>query len=506
MSTLATVILAAGLGTRMKSERAKVLHRVAGRAMIEYPVALAQALHADRVVCVLGHQADQVLATVDGRFGAGAVEVALQHQQRGTGHALQQAAPLLAEHQGLLLILSGDVPLLTEATLRRLCDTASAGILAMLTFSPPSPRGYGRVVRDDGGKVVRIVEEKDCSETERRIGECNAGVYCGPGRFIMDALGSLLPNNAQGELYLTDIVARAAKELGVAALETPTEEVMGVNDRVDLARADAAMRRRLTEALMRSGVTVADPDRLHLEPEVVVGVDSTLGPGVQLHGHTIIGRGCRIDAGVVITDCTIGDGVHIKPYCVLTESSVGNHAHIGPFAHLRPGSVLDDDVHLGNFVETKKTRLGRGSKANHLSYLGDADIGARVNVGCGTITCNYDGYIKSKTVIEDDVFVGSDTQLVAPVTIHAGAVIAAGSTVVDDVPAGALVLTRVAQVHVDGWAARKRQKMAALKAGLPWPPARPKTTTKKVAKKDKAKAPPKAKSPSPRKPKAKRRS
>ena len=470
--------------------------------MIEYPVALAEALGSERVVCVLGHQADAVLSAVESRFGAGAVEVALQHEQRGTGHALQQAAPLLEAHQGLLLILSGDVPLLTEATLRRLFDTASAGILAMLTFSPPSARGYGRVVRDDLGKVVRIVEEKDCSETERRIAECNAGVYCGPARFILDALGGLSPNNAQGELYLTDVVARAAQELGVAALETPTEEVMGVNDRVDLGRADSAMRRRLTEALMHSGVTVHDPDRLQLEPDVVVGADSELGAGVELHGHTIIGRGCRIDAGAVITDCTIGDGVHIKPYCVLTESQVGHRAQIGPFAHLRPGTVLEDEVHLGNFVETKKTRLGRGSKANHLSYLGDADIGARVNVGCGTITCNYDGYIKSRTVIEDDVFVGSDTQLVAPVTVHAGAVIAAGSTIVDDVPAGALALTRVKQVHVDGWAARKRQKMTALKAGLPWPPPKPKTKAKPKAKS----SPRKAKSPSPRKATAKRRS
>jgi bifunctional UDP-N-acetylglucosamine pyrophosphorylase/glucosamine-1-phosphate N-acetyltransferase len=465
MSALATVILAAGLGTRMKSSRAKVLHRVAGRPMIEYPVELARKLGSDKIVCVLGHQAEAVRFAVEQHFGAGTVEVALQAEQRGTGHAVQQAVPAIHKHDGLLLILYGDVPLLTEGTLERLIETASKGILALVSFHPPSPRGYGRVVRDEAGRVVRIVEDKDCSDAERRLGECNAGIYCGPSRFIVDALGKLTPDNSQGELYLTDVVEIAANQLAVASIEASTEEVMGVNDRVELARADRVMRMRLAEALMRSGVTVRDPDRLYLEPGTIVGKDSELGPGVELRGKVTIGEGCRIEAGCVITDSTVGERVHVKPYCVITESTVGDDSQVGPWAHLRPGSVLESEVHLGNFVETKKTRLGKGSKANHLSYLGDADIGSKVNVGCGTITCNYDGYAKYKTVIEDGVFVGSDTQLVAPVRVGKGAVIGAGTTVYQDVQPGALALTRVEQVQVAGYADRKRAKMEGKKTG-----------------------------------------
>jgi bifunctional UDP-N-acetylglucosamine pyrophosphorylase/glucosamine-1-phosphate N-acetyltransferase len=461
MSTLATVILAAGLGTRMRSNRTKVLHRVAGRPMIEYPITLAESLGSERVICVLGHQADAVRFAVENRFGPGKIDHVLQHEQRGTGHAVQQAVPLLADRSGLLLILYGDVPLLTGPTLQRLVDTASKGILAMVTFTPPSPKGYGRVVRDEAGKVVRIVEDRDCSEAERRIGECNAGIYCGPSRFIVESVGGLTPDNAQGELYLTDIVEAAAHELAVGTIEAPPEEVMGINDRGELARADAIMRRRIAERLMRDGVTVRDPERLFVEPEVLVGRDTELGPGVELRGRTIIGEGCRIEAGVIISDCAIGNNVHIKPYCVLSESQVADECIVGPWAHVRPGSVLENEVHIGNFVETKKTRVGRGSKANHLTYLGDADIGEKVNVGCGTITCNYDGYDKHRTVIEDGVFIGSDTQLVAPVTVGKGAWVGAGTTVHEDVPPGALALSRAPQIAVPGYAERKRALMQA---------------------------------------------
>jgi bifunctional UDP-N-acetylglucosamine pyrophosphorylase/glucosamine-1-phosphate N-acetyltransferase len=457
---LATVVLAAGLGTRMKSNRAKVLHRTAGRPMIEYPVGLARALGSEKTVCVLGHQADAVRAAIEARYGEGAVEVAIQAEQKGTGHAVQQAAPLLESHNGLLLILYGDTPLLTEGTLERLIDTASAGILALVTFHPQSPRGYGRVVRNDAGKVTRIVEEKDCSDTERRIGECNAGIYCGPSRFILESLHALVPNNAQGELYLTDVVEMASHELAVATIDAPVEEVMGVNDRVDLARADRVMRLRLAEALMREGVTVRDPERLYLEPDIKVGRDTELGPGVELRGRTVVGEGCRIEQGVVLSDATVGDQVHIKPYCVITESQIGSGAQVGPWAHLRPGSVLEEEVHLGNFVETKKTRLGRGAKANHLTYLGDADVGAKVNIGCGTITCNYDGVNKNRTVIEDGAFIGSDTQLVAPVTVGKGAYVGSGSTIRKDVPAGALAVSAAPQRNIEGWAARRAGKQA----------------------------------------------
>jgi bifunctional UDP-N-acetylglucosamine pyrophosphorylase/glucosamine-1-phosphate N-acetyltransferase len=491
---LATVILAAGLGTRMRSSRAKVLHRVAGRPMIEYPIALARALSSERIVAVLGHQADAVRFAIEHRFGAGAVEVALQLEQRGTGHALQQAAAGLANHSGLLLVLCGDVPLLTEATLKKLVETAEAGILAMVTFEPPSPKGYGRIVRDEAGKVTRIVEEKDCSDTERRIRECNAGIYCGPARFIFESLQSLTPDNAQGELYLTDVVEMAAHELAVATISAATDEVMGVNDRVDLARADALMRRRLVEDLMRSGVTIRDPERVYVEPDVIVGRDVEIGPGVELRGKTLVGEGTRIDAGVVVVDSTIGERVHVKPYCVITESQVGDEAQVGPFAHLRPGSLLEPEVHLGNFVETKKTRMGRGAKANHLTYLGDADVGAKSNIGCGTITCNYDGVAKYRTTIGDGVFIGSDTQLVAPVTVGAGAFVAAGTTVTEDVPENALALSRPQLVIKEGWAEKRRARLAAQKESASSKPATaPKTVTKKTNKANRKKSAAKAK-------------
>jgi bifunctional UDP-N-acetylglucosamine pyrophosphorylase/glucosamine-1-phosphate N-acetyltransferase len=453
---LATVILAAGLGTRMKSGHAKVLHKVAGRPMIEYPVALSRELGADKTVCVLGHQAAQVKEAVEQHFGKGSVEVAIQAEQKGTGHAVQQAAPLLAEHNGLLLILYGDVPLLTRETLERLIDTASKGILALVTLTPPSPKGYGRVVRNEAGKVTRIVEEKDCSDAERRIGECNAGIYCGPSRFILDSLQMITPNNAQGELYLTDVVEMATHELAVDTINGSVEETMGVNDRVELARADRVMRLRLAEALMRNGVTVRDPHQLYVEPDVLVERDVELGPGVELRGKVSIGEGTRVEHGAVIIDSTIGKNVHVKPYCVINEATVGDDVLVGPWAHLRPGSTLENGVHIGNFVETKKTRMGKGAKANHLTYLGDADVGEKVNVGCGTITCNYDGVNKNKTIIEDGAFIGSDTQLIAPVRVGKGAYVGSGSTIREDVPAGALAVSAGPQRNIEGWVSRKK--------------------------------------------------
>jgi bifunctional UDP-N-acetylglucosamine pyrophosphorylase / glucosamine-1-phosphate N-acetyltransferase len=456
---LATVILAAGLGTRMKSDKAKVLHPVAGRPMIEFPVAMARALGSTRIVCVLGHQADAVRATVEKRFGAGAVEVAIQAEQKGTGHAVMMAEPQLGGHDGLVLILYGDTPLLTADALDRLVKAASPTRVSMMTARFANPRGYGRVVRDGGGKFVRIVEEKDASDAERKIDEINAGIYCGPSKFIFGALQKLDTKNAQGELYLTDVMERAAKELEVVTVEVGADEVMGCNDRVDVAKADRVIRLRLADELMRKGVAVRDPERLYVEPGVEIGRDTELGPGVELRGKVAIGSGCKIDSGSVITDCTIGNNVHVKPYCVISESTIANGAQIGPWCHIRPGSVVEDDVHLGNFVETKKTRMRKGAKANHLTYLGDADVGEKVNVGCGTITCNYDGYEKYQTVIEDGAFIGSDTQLVAPVRVGKGAVTAAGTTVYKDVPPGALALTRPEIVFKEGWAEKKRQKM-----------------------------------------------
>ena len=486
--SLATVILAAGLGTRMKSDKAKVLHAVAGRPMIEYPVGMARALGSSRVICVLGHQADAVRAAVETRFGAGSIEVAIQAEQRGTGHAVLMTEELLGNHDGLVLILYGDTPLLSQQVLERLVQGASSTTLTMMTARLPDPRGYGRVVRDGSGKFVRIVEEKDATPEQKRIDEINAGIYCGPARFFFDVLRSVGSNNAQGEIYLTDVMERAARELTVVTISAGADEVMGCNDRLDVAKADRVIRLRLAEALMRAGVAVRDPERLYVEPGIEVGRDTALGPGVELRGKVKIGANCIIEQGAVITDCTLGDRVHVKPYCVLSESTVANNAQIGPWCHIRPGSVIEDDVHLGNFVETKKTRMGRGAKANHLTYLGDADVGSKVNVGCGTITCNYDGYVKSKTVIGDGAFIGSDTQLVAPVTVGAGAVTAAGTTVYRDVPPGALALTRPEIVFVEGWAERKRQKMLGL---APAKAAAPKVVSSKKEKKKIGKAKPK---------------
>jgi bifunctional UDP-N-acetylglucosamine pyrophosphorylase / glucosamine-1-phosphate N-acetyltransferase len=496
MTTLATVIPAAGLGTRMKSDRAKVLHTVAGRPLVEYPVALARALGSTRVVGVLGHQADAVRAAVEARFGAGSLEVALQAEQRGTGHAVLMAEPLLGDYDGLLLVLYGDTPLLTRPVLERLVAGASATTMTLVTARFADPHGYGRVVRDPAGRFVRIVEEKDASPAERAIAEINAGIYCGPSRFFFETLRKVGTTNAQGELYLTDVMERAAAELSVVTVEAAADEVMGCNDRVDLAKADRVMRLRLAETLMRAGVSVRDPERLYVEPGITVGRDTILGPGVELRGQVTIGSGCTLEQGVVITDCTIGDRVHIKPYCVLSESTVANQVHIGPWAHVRPGSVIEDDVHLGNFVETKKTRMGRGAKANHLSYLGDADIGAKVNIGCGTITCNYDGYVKSRTIIEDGAFIGSDSQLVAPVTVGKGAVTGAGTTVYRDVPAGALAITRPEMAIIEGWAERKRIKMTMPKGANGVPAgSRPRPTIGEVEK-------PAARKPKPAKKKA----
>jgi bifunctional UDP-N-acetylglucosamine pyrophosphorylase/glucosamine-1-phosphate N-acetyltransferase len=436
-----------------------VLHSVAGRPMIEYPVAIARAVGSSRVICVLGHQADAVRAAVEARFGAGSIEVALQAEQRGTGHAVLMTESLLDSHEGLVLILYGDTPLLSQQVLERLVHGASPTTLTMMTARLPDPRGYGRVVRDGSGKFVRIVEEKDATAEQKRIDEINAGIYCGPARFFFDTLRSVGSNNAQGEIYLTDVMERAARELTVVTVSAGADEVMGCNDRVDVAKADRVIRLRLADELMRAGVAVRDPERLYVEPGVEVGRDTSLGPNVELRGKVKIGSGCVIEQGAVITDCTVGDRVHVKPYCVMSESTVANGVQIGPWCHVRPGSVIEDDVHLGNFVETKKTRMGKGAKANHLTYLGDADVGAKVNVGCGTITCNYDGYVKSRTIIEDGAFIGSDTQLVAPVTVGKGAVTAAGTTVYRDVPPGALALTRSEIVFVEGWAERKRQRM-----------------------------------------------
>jgi bifunctional UDP-N-acetylglucosamine pyrophosphorylase/glucosamine-1-phosphate N-acetyltransferase len=455
------IVLAAGLGTRMKSDTAKVLHQVAGRPLVIWPVELARQIGARKIVVVLGHQREQVAAVLAKRFGDGAVTIAVQAEQRGTGHAVAQALPALAGEPDAsrVVILSGDVPLLGRETVDALLAAQANRALAVVTTHPPEARGYGRIVRDDAGYVQRIVEEKDASATEKQIAEVNAGIYSVALGFLREGVGALEPNNAQHELYLTDLVARAALRGEAATVQAPWDDVAGVNDRVELARLDGIARRRIAERWMRDGVTMKHPDTVSIDADVAaIGKDSELGARVELRGRVTIGAGVKVDTGCVITDATIGDGALVKPYCVIAESSVGARAQLGPFAHLRPGSELAEEVHVGNFVETKKARLGKGSKANHLSYLGDAVIGAKVNVGAGTITCNYDGVNKFVTTIEDGVFIGSDTQLVAPVTVGKEAYVGAGATITEDVPAGALAITRAPLVIKEGYVAKKREK------------------------------------------------
>jgi bifunctional UDP-N-acetylglucosamine pyrophosphorylase/glucosamine-1-phosphate N-acetyltransferase len=394
------------------------------------------------------------------RFGVGALSVVEQVEQRGTGHAVRLALPALRGFGGIVLILYGDVPLLRRETLQALVGTARRyGCLAIVTTSPPDPTGYGRVLRDQRGHVIGVVEEKDASREEKAITEVNAGIYAAPAEFLRAATGGLAPRNAQREYYLTDIVARAARDIGVSTVEADFADVAGINDRAQLAEASAIMRARINKAWM-AHVTFRDPTAAVIEPDVELGVDVEIGCNVSLRGRTKIGHGARIDDGVVLIDVEVGAGAEIKPYTIATQSVIGPNAIVGPFAHLRPGTKLGADVHVGNFVEMKKTEVGRGSKANHLSYLGDTTIGEKVNVGAGTITCNYNGYEKQRTVIEDQAFIGSDTQLIAPVRVGKRAVIAAGTTVTRDVPPGALAISRTEQVDRPGYAQKLAKRYA----------------------------------------------
>jgi bifunctional UDP-N-acetylglucosamine pyrophosphorylase/glucosamine-1-phosphate N-acetyltransferase len=460
--------MAAGLGTRMKSDLAKVLHRVAGRPMLHWVVTAAHAAGADRVIAILGHKADAVKASLDASFGPGTIQVALQTEQRGTGHAVQCALPALSDEADdrIVVILSGDAPLLASERITELvaaCEASPAG-MALLSTVPPHPMPYGRLVRDPSGKLARIVEHADATEEQRKIQDTNAGVYAIRLGELRSDLPMLRADNAKGELYLTDLVSRATARGGATAIDVPFAEVAGINDRVDLAASDAVARRRINEAWMRSGVTLVDPATTYIDADAgPLGKDVWLAPNVALRGKTTLGDGVRIDMGSVLTDVQVAEHVQVKPYSVLSDTVLGPRAAIGPFTHCRPGSRIDEDARLGNFVETKKTHLMAGAKANHLAYLGDASIGAKANIGAGTITCNYDGVGKYQTTIEAGAFIGSDSQLVAPVTVGRDAYVGSGTTVTKDVPRGALALTRVKQVNVEGWADRFREANAKRK-------------------------------------------
>jgi bifunctional UDP-N-acetylglucosamine pyrophosphorylase/glucosamine-1-phosphate N-acetyltransferase len=454
---LAAVILAAGRGTRMKSDLPKVLHRVAGLPMACYPARLATALGSSPAVMVIGHGA----SAVEKALADEGLLFAVQNEQLGTGHALLCAREALADFAGTILLLCGDVPLLRQETVARLLSYHGArkAAVTVLTSRVENPHGYGRIVRN-GEEVLRIVEEKDATAAEKAILEINTGIYAFEAPYVFEALRGLKTDNAQGEYYLTDVLAMArAAGRRVCALDAAeADETLGINDRLQLAAAGALMRRRINEDLMREGVTLIDPNTTYIDTGVRVGADTVIHPGAHLHGATTIGRGALIEPGVVVTDCTLADGVHLKAGSVLEGSRLGDGCTIGPMAHLRPGTVLTGNNKLGNFVETKKATFGLGSQASHLTYIGDAEVGSGVNIGCGTITCNYDGVNKHRTVIEDDVFVGSDTQFVAPVRIGRGSLIGAGSTITKDVPPDSLALSRTAQKIVVGWRLRHKPK------------------------------------------------
>jgi bifunctional UDP-N-acetylglucosamine pyrophosphorylase/glucosamine-1-phosphate N-acetyltransferase len=461
-------IMAAGKGTRLKSSRPKVLHEIGGQALLLHVIAAAETIApAARIYCIIGHEAGRVEAAV-AHAGVGFV---LQAEQRGTGHALQQlkahfdAAGLTPpEH---LLVLSGDVPLIQPSTLDALCSfhLRERAAMTILTAVPPNPTGYGRVLRaaPQSPEVTAIVEQKSLTADQLHTPEINSGIYCFQTAALFAKLNSLRTDNAHGEFYLTDVAGLlvAAGERVVALQSDSVDEVLGANTIAEMMHLDRAMNMATANRLMAQGVTIYYPESCRFDSQVEVGADTIIEPYVQLLGATKVGLNCRIASQTVVKDCQIGSNVLLRNGCILTESTVDDRAKLGPYAHLRPGSEIGEDAHIGNFVETKKVRLGKGSKANHLSYLGDAIIGEGVNIGAGAITCNYDGVHKHTTTIGNGVFIGSDSTLVAPVTFGDGAYVAAGSCITEDVPANALAVGRSRQVNKPEWAARKRSSNAS---------------------------------------------
>jgi bifunctional UDP-N-acetylglucosamine pyrophosphorylase/glucosamine-1-phosphate N-acetyltransferase len=457
MTDLHIVVLAAGKGTRMKSALPKVLHQACGLPLIEHVLRAADALQPASAVVVVGHEADQVRARLQGR---GSLSVVVQEPQLGTGHALLQAEAPLKGRRGTVVMLSGDVPLLTAATLDRLvaAHRAAKAAATVLTAEFQDPTGYGRIVRDDQGRIAAIVEHRDASPEVRAIREINSGIYAFDVEPLFDALRQIGSANAQGEYYLPDLV-RIYRDRGLTVetvMLTDHEEILGVNSRNELAVVGARLRDRKNASLMTAGVTIVDPSTTWIDADVEVAADTVLHPQVYLQGRTVVGSGCELHPGTRIVDSTLEDRVLINGYTLITSSRVASGATLGPFSHLRPLSDVRENAHIGNFVELKKTVLGPGSKANHLAYLGDAVIGEKVNIGAGTITCNYDGTTKSQTTIEDGAFIGSDSQLVAPVRVGKGAYVAAGSSITMDVPADALAIARGTQVNKEGWVSKRR--------------------------------------------------
>ncbi|HYR36870.1 MAG TPA: bifunctional UDP-N-acetylglucosamine diphosphorylase/glucosamine-1-phosphate N-acetyltransferase GlmU [Burkholderiales bacterium] len=450
---LDVIVLAAGQGKRMRSDLPKVLHPIAGRPLLAHVLDAARTLQPRKTVVVHGHGAEKVRAA----FAQAPVEWVLQSEQLGTGHAVQQAMAHV-NGGGDVLILYGDVPLVRPDSLKRLVEAARDG-LAVMTTEVDDPRGYGRIVRNPSGAVERIVEEKDASSAERAIREINAGFMALDGKRLGGWLGQIHNRNAQKEYYLTDLVSLAVKErvpvIGVRVHDPM--EVAGVNSKAELAALERAYQRSQARRLMDAGVSLADPERIDVRGELECGRDVAIDVNCVFEGRISLGDGVRIGPNCVLRNVTLGAGSEVLAFSHLEESEVGERCRVGPYARLRPGARLAEDVHVGNFVEVKASRLGAHSKANHLSYIGDSEIGAKVNIGAGTITCNYDGVSKNRTVIEDDCFIGSDTTLVAPVRVARGSYIGAGSTITKDTPAGQLTLARGRQVSVPGWKPPKKK-------------------------------------------------
>jgi bifunctional UDP-N-acetylglucosamine pyrophosphorylase/glucosamine-1-phosphate N-acetyltransferase len=458
MSDVHVVVLAAGKGTRMKSARPKVLHEVAGRPMIVHVLAAAGRLSPASITIVVGHQGE----TVRGALAAHrSVDFVVQEPQLGTAHALLTTERLLGGRSGTMILLSGDVPALTASTLQTLVDTHTRASAAatVVTARVDDPHGYGRIVRD-GEKIARIVEQKDATPAERAIAEINGGIYAFALEGLFEAVRGIGSSNAQREYYLPDLV-EIYRRRG-RAVETVTvgdaAEIQGINSRAELASAGRHLRRQINAAFMAAGVTIEDPDTAYIDGDVQIGADTVIKPGVTIERGSTIGAACVIHAGVRICASTIGDRTTILDHSLITESSVASEASIGPFAHLRGGSNVGAHGKIGNFVELKKTTLGEGSKASHLAYLGDAAIGSGVNIGAGTITCNYDGVRKQVTTIEDGAFIGSDTQLIAPVTVGEGAYVGTGATIRENVPPGALAVSAGKQRNIEGWVEERRRK------------------------------------------------
>jgi len=467
---LAIVVLAAGKGTRLKSERAKVLHQAGGLPLIAQvlrataPLARGRRASAAGVWVVVGHQADAVRAVVE-PFGARAV---LQRPQLGTGHAVAQALKALPRSRARVLVLPGDAPLLRPETLQALVrvQAESGAAAAVLTAQLEEPRGYGRILRSASGDVEAIVEQGALRPEQSGLREVNSGIYVFHRAKLAGVLGRLGRDNVHREYYLTDAIQllRQGGESVAAHLAREADEILGVNTPAELARVDTVLRRRKAEALMSGGVTLYQPETQAIDPDVSIGPDTILERGVELRGATRLGRRCHIGASSILVNAVLADDVSVKPHCLVLNSKLGAGVSVGPFAHLRDGADIRAGARIGNYVEVKKSVVGEGAKAQHLTYLGDARVGRKTNVGAGTITCNYDGVNKNPTVIGDEVFIGSGTELVAPVKVGRGAYVAAGSTITENVPAGALAIARGRQVNKPGWARTRRQKLAAAKA------------------------------------------